>query len=119
MISDLISKLLTFLEKEKIAMKLREASASEFWIESLDNSLAARFVVDAAAQEISYDFFSTEYDVHLKEETLMDVEKIDFIAEEHKKWKFAEAAEYLWMILDEIKIWARKNNFTVKEKKII
>lgn len=50
---------------------------------------------------------------------MRDVEKIDFIAEEHKKWKFAETAEDLWMILDEIKIWARKNNFKVKEKKII
>lgn len=119
MISDLISKLLTFLEKEKIAVRLRETSASEFWIESLDNSLVARFLVDAAAQEISYDFFSTEYDVHLKEDTLRDVEKIDFVAEEHKKWKFAEAAEDLWVLLDEIKIWARKNNFTVKEKRII
>lgn len=119
MISDLISKLQNSLKKEKIPMRLRETSASEFWIESLDNSLVARFLVDADAQEMIYDIFSTEYDVHLKEETLRDVEKIDFLAEEHKKWKIAEAAEDLWIILDEIKMWARNNSFRVKEKKII
>jgi hypothetical protein len=119
MISDLISSLLTLLEREKIAMRLRETSVSEFWIESLESSLVARFLVDAAAREISYDVFSTEYDLHLKEETLRDVEKLDFLAEAHKKWKIAEAAEGFWMVLDEIKIWARKNSFTVKEKRII
>lgn len=69
----------------------------------MDNSLVARFLVDAAAEEISYDVFLTEQDVHLKEETLHGVEKLDFVAEEHKKWKFAEAAEDLWMVLDELR----------------
>jgi hypothetical protein len=107
------------MRNEKTKMKLREISDSEFWLEGPYDFLTARFFVDIVSHEILYDVFSPKYDLHLKEENLRDLEKIDFIAEEQKKWKFAETAEDLWVILDEIKVWARKNNFKVKEKKII
>lgn len=100
-------------------MEFRTVSNSEFWLQSPHDSVAAKFVIDNDADEILYDVFSTEYDVHLKEETLRDVEKIDFIAEEHRKWKLAETAENIWLILDEIKLWARKNKFKVREKEMI
>ena len=119
MTNDLVSNLQTFLDEERIEMKVWEASSSEFWILSPDDSLAARFLVDDSAQEISYDFFSTENDVHLKMQTLTDLEKIESAAENHKRWGFAKAVEDLWIILDKVKILAQRNNFKVQEKEII
>lgn len=86
-------------------MRLRETPVSEFWIERLDNSLVARFLVNAAVEEISYYAFSTEYDVHLKEETVHDVddvEKLDFIAKEHKNGnlqRLQKICGWFWMKL--------------------
>ena len=117
--TNLIPELLKFLKKEKIEIKLRKISDSEFWLESPDKSITAKFVIDNDAREILYDIFSVEHDVHLKEEKIRDVEKIDFIAEEHKKWKLVETVEDFWLILDEIKIWAQKNKYQVKEKEMI
>jgi hypothetical protein len=116
---DLISELLKFLKKEKIEIKMRKISDSEFWLESPDKSITAKLAVDNDAREILCDIFSVEHDVHLKEEKIRDVEKIDFIAEEHKKWKLVEAVENFWLILDEIKLWAQKNRYQVKEKEMI
>jgi len=115
----LILSVLNFLREEKIKMELQKSSDSEFWLESPDRSLTAKFVIDNNAREILYDVFSAEYDVHLKEETVRDVEKLDFIAEEHRNWKLEEAVENLWLVLDEIKLWAQKNKFDVKEKEMI
>jgi hypothetical protein len=116
---NLISELQKFLKKEKIEIKLRKISDSEFWLESPDKSITAKFVINNNTREILYDIFSVEHDVHLKEEKIRDVEKIDFIAEEHKKWKLAETVEDFWLILGEIKIWAQKNKYHVKEKEMI
>lgn len=115
----LMSNLLSFTKEEKIKMRFQKKSDSEFWLESPDRSVTAKFVIDDNAREILYDIFSPAYDIHLKEETVEDVEKIDFIAEEHRKWKLAEAAEDIWLILDKIKLWTRDNRYTIKEHGMI
>jgi len=115
----LMSDLLSFTKKEKIKIKLQKKSDSEFWLESPDRSMTAKFVIDDNAHEILYDVFSPEYDMHLKEETVEDVEKIDFFAEENREWKLAEAAENIWLILDEIKLWTLDNSFNMKEQEMI
>jgi hypothetical protein len=117
--TDLVSNLLVFLKEEKIKMELRKTSDSEFWLESPDGSLTAKFVMDNKAHKILYDVYSTEYYVHLKEETVRDVETLDFIAEEHRKWKLEKAVENMWLVLDEIKFWAQKNKFEIKETEMI
>jgi hypothetical protein len=117
--TNLISELLKFLKKEEIEIKLRKISDFEFWLESPDKSITAKFVINNNTREILYDIFSVEHDVHLKEEKIRDVEKIDFIAEEHKKWKLVETVEDFWLILDENKLWAQKNQYQVKEKEMI
>jgi len=55
----------------------------------------------------------------LKEDTIKDVEKLESIAEEDRKWKVAETIEDIWLILDEVEIWARKNKFNLREKEMI
>ena len=100
-------------------MRLKETNDSEFWLQSPDESLTAKFVIDYNTHEILYDIFSTEQDVHLKEETVKDVERIDFIAEEHREWQLAKDAEDVWLILDEIKLWAHNNSFEIKEQEMI
>lgn len=117
--NDLVSNLLDFLKKEKIKMELRKISDPEFWLESPDESITAKFVIDDNAREILYDVYSTEYYVHLKEETIRDVETLDFIAEEHRQWKFVETVENIWLILDRIKLWARKKDFKLRETEMI
>ncbi len=117
--TDLVSTLLSFLRKEKIKMKLRKISDSEFWLESQNGFMSIKFVVDGDASEILYDVFSPEYDVHLKEENLRDVEKLDFIAEETGKWEYEKPIENFWLILDRIKLWARKTGFNLKETRLI
>lgn len=115
----LASKLRDFLEKEKIAMKFQKTSDSEFWLESQDGFIVVKFVVNQDAGEILYDVFSPKYDVHLKEETLTDVERLDFIAEETGKWEYEKSIEDFWLVLDCTKIWARKNGFGIKRTRLI
>jgi len=116
---NLVSDLLDFIKREKIKIELSKDSDTEFWLDSPDKSITVRFIIDVKARQIFYDVYSTEYEVHLKEETIKDVEKLEFIAEEHRKWKVAEAIEDIWLILDEVEIWAQKNRFNIKEKELI
>ncbi len=115
----LVSNLVNFLKEEKIKMKLQKTSDSEFWLESPDGFMTVKFVTDESAHEILYDIFSPKYDVHLKEENLRDVERLDLIAEETGKWQYEKSIENFWLILDCVKLWARKNGFRVKEKRLI
>jgi hypothetical protein len=115
----LVSNLLNFLKEEKIKMKLQKTSDSEFWLESPDGFMTVKFVTDENAHEILYDVFSPKYDIHLREETLRDVERLDLIAEETGKWQYEKSIENFWLILDCVKLWARKNGFRVKEKRLI
>ena len=115
----LVKNLLGFMKDEKINMKLREISDSEFWLEGPYGFLTTRFFIDVAAREISYDVFSPKYDLHLKEESLRDIEKLDRIIEEKGKWDYEKSIEALWLIMDHTKLWAKDNGFSVKEKHIV
>lgn len=115
----LISNVVNFLENEKINMKLQKTSDSEFWLESQDGFMVVKFVIDREAREILYDIFSPKYDVHLKEETLRDVERLDFLAEEAREWDYEKSIEDFWLVLDSVKIWAQKTGFTIKETRLI
>jgi hypothetical protein len=79
---------------------LREISDSEFWLEGPYGFLTARFFVDVDAREISYDIFSPKCDLHLKEESLRDVEKLERIMEEKGEWNYEKPIEELRLILD-------------------
>jgi hypothetical protein len=115
----LVANVINFLEKEKTKMKLQRTSDSGFWLESEDGFMVVKFVVDQEAGEILYDIFSPKYDVHLKEELLKDVERLDFIAEESRKWEYERSIEDFWLVLDSIRVWARKNGFNIKETRLI
>jgi hypothetical protein len=117
--TDLISNILNFSREEKIKMKLRAISDSEFWLEGPYGFLTAKFRVDEGNHQVLYDVFSPKYDVHLKEETLRGIEKLDMIVEEKGKWDYEKSIEDLWLVLDCVKLWARENRFSVKEKSLI
>jgi hypothetical protein len=117
--TNLNSKLSTFMREEKIKMKLRTVSDSEFWLEGPYDFLTAKFHVDEENREIAYDIFSPKYDVHLKESDLRDVEKLDLIVAERGKWNYEKSIEDLWLTLDCIKLWAQTNRFSVKEKRLL
>jgi hypothetical protein len=117
--TDLVSNILKFLRKERIKMKLRMISDSEFWLEGPYGFLTAKFRVDEGNHQVLYDLFSPKYDVHLKENALRDVEKLDIIVEERGKWDYEKSIEDLWLVLDSVKLWAQKNRFSVREKDLI
>ena len=119
MMSSLVSNIQTFMENEKITMKLQEASDSGFWLESQDGFMATKFVVDEKTHEILYDIFSPQYDVHLKEETLRDVERLDFISEAADRGLYEKSIEDFWLIMDAVKLWAENNGFATKETSLI
>ncbi len=100
-------------------MKLQKTSDTEFWFEGPDDFMTVKFVMDKNTHEIMYDVFSPKYDVHLREETLRDVERLDLIAEEAGRWEYERAIEDFWLILDCVKLWARRNGFSVKETRLI
>jgi hypothetical protein len=117
--TDLISNLLAFLREERIKMELRKTSNSDFWLESPDGFMTVKFVMDEDKHEILYDVFSPKYDVHLREETLRDAERLDFIAEEDGRWEYEKSIEDFLLILDCANLWAHKNGFRVKETNLI
>lgn len=107
------------MRDEKINVTLREISDSEFWLEGPYGFLTARFFVDVAARGISYDIFSPKYNLHLKEESLGDVEKLERIMEEKGEWDYEKPIEELRLILDCARLWAHNNRFSIKEKPIV
>ncbi len=115
----LFSNVLEFLNNEQIDFELKKVSDSEFWLEKSDGSVTVKLKINHVAHEIWYDVYSTEYNRHLKEETIRDVEALEWIAEEQGKWSTAKAVEDIWLVLDEIRYWAQKNEFIVKENEII
>jgi hypothetical protein len=117
--NSLTSELSNFLREEKIKMKLRAISDSEFWLEGPYGFLTAKFRMDQNNRQVLYDLFSPKYDVHLKEEALRDVEKLDIIVEERGKWDYENSIEGLWLVLDCVKLWAQENRFSVKEERLI
>ncbi len=119
MVTDLVSNVVKFIREERIKMKLRRTSDSEFWLEGPYGFLTAKFHVDEGNHQVLYDLFSPKYDVHLKEEILRDVEKIDTIVEEKGKWDYEKSIEDLWLVLDCVKLWAQENRFSVKEKELL
>jgi len=108
-----------FLKQEKINFSISEDSSSDFWLDDLKSSMTVRFKIDSPKHQILYDVYSPEYSVHLKEETIKDVERLEFLAEENRRWKIAESIEDIWLVLDQIKLWARQNNFNVMEKQLL
>ena len=117
--NNLVSVIRDFMKKEKIDFSVSEDNSSEFWLDDYLGSITVRFKINAPEHQILYDVYSPEYSVHLKEETIKDVENLEFLAEENRRWRVAESIEDIWLVLDQIKLWARQNNFNVMEKQLI
>jgi hypothetical protein len=117
--NNLIQTIKEFITKENFDFSISEDNSYEFWLDDSKNSITVKFIVNVPEHKILYDVYSPEYTIHLKEETIKDVEQLEFLAEEHRRWKIAESIEDIWLILDQIKLWASKNNFYVMEKKLI
>ena len=117
--NDLISDIENFIEKEKINLSVSKDMTTDFWLDDKDQSVTMRIKINSIDNEILYDVYSPKFLIHLQENTIKDVEKNEYIAEEKREWKMGEIIENMWLILDEIKLWAMKHNFIVKEKKLI
>ena len=117
--NNLLPKLKDFIEKEKINLLISKENSHEFWLDNPDGTITMRFKVNTPKHEILYDVYLPQYSVHLKEENIKDVETLDFLAEEDRRWKIVESIEDIWLVLDQIKLWAMQNNYNLMEKQLI
>jgi hypothetical protein len=117
--NNLVPILKNFIEKEKIDLAISKENSYEFWLDDSFGTITIRFKVNNPKHEILYDVYLPQYSVHLKEETIKDVEYLGFQAEENRRWKIVESIENIWLVLDEIKLWAIQNNYKLMEKQLI
>jgi len=117
--TELVPIIKDFMKKEKIDFSIMEENSSEFWINDKNDSITVRFMINKPQNEIFYDVYSPKLIDHLQEGTIKDFGHLDLINEENGRGNMAEIIEDTWLILDEIKIWARENNFKLKEKQLI
>jgi hypothetical protein len=113
---------LAFLEEHVLKssnFRVCKIDDSQLWLETLDGFISVRLIVHYGTGEMLYDVFSPKYDVHLNEETIEDVERLDSLAEETGKWHYEKSIEDLWFVLDWIKLWTRKNGFTLKKASLV
>ena len=116
--NDFLTEILSHIEKEKIKMKLTYNSNFEYKLESPDNSIIVKFTLDTIHHKILYDVYLSEYNKHLKERTLSNFEKMYSLQRQHGKWHLPKYLPDVWMPLDEIHIWAKNTNFTIKGRVI-
>jgi len=112
----------TFLEKhvpQGSNLRVSKIDDSQFWLETSDGFISVKLIVRYDTREILYDVFSPKYDVHLKEATINDVEKLEKTAEVTGKWRYEKSIEDLWLVLDWIKLWTRANGFEIRKTHLI
>ena len=116
--NDFLTEILSHIEKEKIKMKLTYNSNFEYKLESPDNSIIVKVTLETIHHKILYDVYLSEYNKHLKERTLSNFEKMYSLQRQHGKWHLPKYLPDVWMLLDEIHIWAKNTNFTIKGRVI-
>ena len=119
MSDNLVNIIRKFIENENIDLSISDDNNSEFWLDDSDGNLTVRFSILASKNTIFYDIYAPKLLRHLKEKTLKDVEQLEFLAEEHRNWKMAETIEDIWLILDQIMMWAEQNKYSLKETELI
>lgn len=107
------------MKSEGLTLTISKPSENEFWLDGPEKKIAAKFFINTKSNEILYDVYSTIENTHLKAETLKDVQQNEFIEEENRRWKTAMALEEIWLVIDALKLWSEKNNFTLKETELI
>jgi hypothetical protein len=110
--------LLAFLKENVLKgsnLRVSKVDDSQLWLETLDEFVSLRLIMCYETRQILYDIFSPKCDLHLKEETVEDVERLDSVAEIKGKWKYEKSIEDLWFVLDWIRVWARKDGFVLKK----
>lgn len=112
--NDFLTDIISFIEKERIKMKLTYKTNFEYRLESPDNSIIVNFTLDTIHHKLLYDIYLSEYNKHLKERTILDFEKMYSLQRRHGKWHLPKYLPDVWMLLDEIHIWAKNTNFSIK-----
>jgi hypothetical protein len=114
--NDFLSDLLHYINEEKFKMNFSKNSNSEFKFISPDDSIIVKFLIDIVHHKILYDVYLSDYKKHLKERTLYNFDKMYSLQRQYGKRHLPEYMPDLWMILDEIHVWAKKTNFTITGK---
>ena len=116
--NDFLSDLLFYIDKGRLQMKLSKNLDSELKFESPDQSIIVKFIIDTIHHKLLYDVYLTEYNKRLKERFLSNFEKMYSFQRQHGKWHLPKYLPDVWMLFDEIHIWAKNSNFTIKGKTI-
>lgn len=117
--NDLYQEIINFKNQENLSVNLSKVSNEEFWIDGPEKKIAVKILFHPQTHEILYDVYSVIDQMHLKERKVKDVVQNEFIEEEHRRWKTAEVLEEIWLILDAVKLWCKKNKYTLKDTEMI
>ena len=112
--NNFFSYLIDNIDKERIKFNLSKKSDSEIIFKSPDQSIIIKFIIDYIHNRLLYDIYLSEYHKHLKKRYIYNFEKMYSLQEKHGKLHLPKYLPELWIILDKIHIWARKNNFMIK-----
>jgi hypothetical protein len=116
---NLYQELMMFMKRENLSLKLSKVSNEEFWFDGPEKKIAVKILINLQTREILYDVYSVIDRIHLKERKIKDVEQNEYIEEEHRRWKTAQVLEEIWLILDDIMLWCRHHQYTLKETEMI
>ncbi len=107
-----------FLKKEKNRMKLSKISDSEFQLSSPKKSIIIKFLINTISHKIFYDIYLTKYNVHLKEQTLYNFERLCSIIKKQGNQHIPYSIPDIVSIIDYFLLWAQKNNYHIKWKEL-
>jgi hypothetical protein len=122
--------LLAFLEEERIRhgskapnFIVSKIDDSQLWLESIDGFIFMKLLIHYETQEMLYDVCarstSPKCDMHLTEEIINDLGKLDLVVGAIGKWQHEESIDDLWFIFHWIRIWTKRKRLRMKRAKLV
>jgi predicted RNase H-related nuclease YkuK (DUF458 family) len=108
-----------FIQTENINVEISKSTDTEIWFDNSNKTIIMKIIIDHTQHQILYDIYDTDEVEHLTEKTIKDVERNEHLAEDNRKWKKAEAIEDMWLLLDEVEIWAKKHGYRMRETNLL
>ena len=97
-------------------MNLSKKSDSKFILDSPDQSIKIILKIDIDHHNIFYDIYLINYQIHMRQKTITNFEKMYTLSRNHGQWHLPKYLPDTWMILDELNNWANKTNYKIKGK---
>ena len=122
--------LLSFLEEERIrhgskapSFIVSKIDDSQLWLETTDGFILMKLIIHYETREVLYDICARSAtpicDMHLTEETMDNLKKLDLVVGAIGKWQHQKSIDDLWFIFHWIKVWTKRNRLLMEKAKLI